>query len=81
MSYLNIFLVGIIIGWLSYMFLSVYFSKKIKPKGESSATKEDISKITIELEELKNLYKTNKDEEEKIQEAEKEFYDSIAGDE
>jgi sensor histidine kinase YesM len=113
MSYLSIFLVGAVIGMLISIFLHAYFSKGNIERRENKflATKDDIAKITIELEELKNLYKntgegTNKITETKneiientdegtdtedeimgtpenseISEAEKEFYDSIAGEE
>ncbi len=82
MDYLTVLVSGIIIGLLLNI-LFAYLSRKkmITSTGEPLATKDDISKVTIELEELKNLYKINKDENEKIQEAEKEFYESIAGEE
>jgi MFS superfamily sulfate permease-like transporter len=89
MDYLTIFVSGIIVGLLLSIFFTYLSSGKkvVIEKGESRgkstatvATKEDILKITNELEELKNLYKSSKDENEKIQEAEKEFYESIAGD-
>jgi hypothetical protein len=90
MDYLTIFVSGIIVGLLlSILFSYLSSRKKVviekgKSRGELTAalvTKEDILKIITELEELKNLYKNNKDENEKIQEAEKEFYESIAGEE
>jgi vacuolar-type H+-ATPase subunit I/STV1 len=49
-------------------FLSANFSKKEEPL----VTKEDIKKITKEIEEIQHIYKEKED----ILEAEKEFYDS-----
>lgn len=68
MGYLSIFLGGAIAGMLVDMFLYNYFSRNTKSgENKNLATKDDISKITTELDE--------------IFEAEKKFYESIAGEE
>jgi len=54
MDYPTLF-IGIIIGLILNRFLSSYFSKK----GENLATKEDVGRITKEIEEVKNIYKKN----------------------
>jgi len=102
MNYLSVFLVGLIVGLLGDVFFFFYSSNKHriftpKEKEKGWATKDDIFRITNELENLKNIYKTNhknsnneieNNEVEEIEEipeidensdAEKEFYESIAG--
>ncbi len=61
--------IGIVIGLILNKFLSSYFSKK----GEDLATKEDIGKITKEIEEVKNIYKKNYD----LSNTEREFYNDM----
>ncbi len=68
MDYLT-FLIGIIIGLILNRFLPAYFSKK----EELLATKEDIGKITQEIEEIKYIYKNSYD----LSKTEKEFYDQM----
>ena len=68
MDYL-ILSIGIIIGLILNKFLPSYFSKK----GENLATKEDIGKITKEIEEVKNIYKKNYD----LSNIEREFYNNM----
>jgi hypothetical protein len=94
MCYLSIFLVWAVIGMLISIFLHAYFSTNNTERRENKylVTKDDIAKITAELDELKNLYKKTSNEivadqeneiietpeTEEILQAEKEFYDSIA---
>lgn len=66
MNYLTFFLLGAIGGLLFSIFFIAHNFKREK----SLANKEDIEKITKEIEELKNLYKENYI----LPEAEKEFY-------
>jgi hypothetical protein len=71
MDYLAILvgLIGIIIGLLLNRSLPSYFSKK----GENLATKEDIGKITKEMEEIKNIYQNKYD----LSKVEREFYNNM----
>lgn len=68
MDYLSLS-IGIIVGLILNKFLPTYFSKK----GENLATKEDIGKITNEIEEVKNIYKSNYD----LSRTERDFYNEI----
>ncbi len=70
MSYITAFLIGVIGGISLNIFLPDFFSKRRELKGKLWATKEDISKITKELEEIKHIYKNDD-----LLKAEKEFYD------
>ena len=95
MSYLNVFLTGIVGGLLIGFFIPEYLSKRRDEKEPHSknevhshsneeplATKEDVVRLEKEIDELKILYKNIKVEtqnEENVVEAEKEFYESIAG--
>ncbi|OGI94823.1 hypothetical protein A3A03_01435 [Candidatus Nomurabacteria bacterium RIFCSPLOWO2_01_FULL_40_18] len=74
MNIVSTFVFGIIIGLLLNTFLKSFSSQKGK---FSLATKEDVSKIREEIENLKKIHK-EKDNEYNIAEAEQEFYDSIA---
>ncbi len=64
---LIVFIVGLIFGH----FLPAYLSKK----GQNLATKEDIAKITTEIEAIKNIFKDQYD----LSKSEREFYEKIAG--
>ena len=90
MNYLSVFLVGLIVGLLGDVFFFFYSSNKHRiftPKEKGWATKDDIFKITNEIEKLKHISKTDKEVEEvaeipetdEVSDADKEFYDSIAG--
>src|SRR3989344_7817256 len=68
MTYLTFF-IGIVIGLVLNKFLPSYFSQK----GEGLATKEDIGKITKEIEEVKNIYKSKYD----LSKTEREFYNDM----
>lgn len=59
----------ILLGLFGYKYLPSYVSKK----AENLATKEDIGKITKEVEEVKNLYRHHYD----LSKAEKEFYNDM----
>lgn len=62
MNYLSVFLIGLIVGLLVDVFLSFYSSGKRKIfsfKNIQLATKDDILKITNELEKLRNISKIN----------------------
>jgi|GEM_PF-5231179 len=82
MSYLNLFLIGMVVGLLLnviFSFISrkrrteeVYWKEVNIENERDYATKEDILKLQMEIEEMK---KTHKDTEE-ILKAEKEFYES-----
>lgn len=66
---MNFYLTGLsafILGLIVDRFLPSYFSKK----GENLATKEDVGKITIEIEKVKNIFKDQYD----LSRAEREFY-------
>ncbi len=63
-------LVAFIAGLIVDRFLPSYFSKK----GENLATKEDIGKITSEIEKVKNIFKDQYD----LSKTEREFYDGMA---
>ena len=63
-------LAAFIIGLVVDRFLPSYFSKK----GENLATKEDIGKITSEIESVKNIFKDQYD----LSKVEKEFYNEMA---
>lgn len=66
MSFLTIFLIGMIGGLLLSIFAPAYLSKK----GELLATKDDLEKIAKEIRELKILQEENFN----LPEAEKEFF-------
>lgn len=59
-------IISFLLGFLINYFLKPYLSRK----GENLATKEDIAKITIEIESVKNIFKNEYD----ISKSEKEFY-------
>lgn len=69
MSYVAI-LTAFIIGLVVDRFLPTYFSKK----GENLATKEDIGKITSEIESVKNIFRDQYD----LSKTEREFYNEMA---
>ncbi|MBN2087623.1 hypothetical protein JW758_04715 [Candidatus Peregrinibacteria bacterium] len=58
-----------ILGLLAYRFLPSY----VEQKGKNLATKEDIGKITDEIESVKNLYKQHYD----LSKTERAFYDEM----
>jgi len=70
MDYLTIFVLGIIGGLLLSVFLPIYFGKKEEVNQDYLATKEDIQKVTREIEKLKHNYDLTN-----LANAEREFYD------
>lgn len=69
---ISIGLAAFIVGLILDRFLPSYFSKK----GENLATKEDIAKITSEIELVKNIFKDQYD----LSKTEREFYNEMAKD-
>ena len=72
MNYLTIFLLGVILGLILNLLVLVFRKRKGESLGEFLATKEDIKKITKEIEEIKLLQKENIYDPANIEE---EFYD------
>jgi hypothetical protein len=61
-----VYVLFFVLGFFVNRFLPTYFSKK----GENLATKEDIGKITSEIEAVKNIFQNQHD----LSKTEKEFY-------
>jgi len=63
------FIIGLVVGFIIGKFLPSYFSKK----GENLATKEDIGKITSEIEKVKIMFKDQYE----LSKTERDFYENM----